>query len=30
MNMSDLWPVLILVAYVVLLRWVLPRFGVGT
>ncbi len=30
MNMSDLWPVLILVAYVVLLRWILPRFGVGT
>lgn len=30
MNISDLWPVLILVAYVVLLRWVLPRFGVGT
>lgn len=28
----DVWllPVLVIVAYVVLMRWVLPRFGVQT
>lgn len=25
-----LWPVLFFVAYIVLMRWVLPRFGVST
>lgn len=25
-----LWPVLFIAAYVVLMRWVLPRFGVQT
>lgn len=25
-----LWPVLFFVAYIVLMRWVLPRFGVAT
>lgn len=25
-----LWPVLLVAAYVVLMRWVLPRFGVQT
>jgi len=25
-----LWPVLLLAAYFVLMRWVLPRFGVQT
>jgi hypothetical protein len=25
-----LWPVLIFAAYIVLMRWVLPRFGVAT
>jgi len=25
-----LWPVLVLAGYVVLMRWVLPRFGVPT
>jgi hypothetical protein len=25
-----LWPVLILGAYIVLMRWVLPRLGVAT
>ena len=25
-----LWPVLLIAAYIVLMRWVLPRFGVQT
>jgi hypothetical protein len=25
-----LWPLLFFVAYIVLMRWVLPRFGVST
>jgi len=25
-----LWPALIFAAYIVLMRWVLPRFGVAT
>lgn len=25
-----LWPVLFIAAYIVLMRWVLPRFGVQT
>jgi hypothetical protein len=25
-----LWPVLFIAAYIVLMRWVLPRFGVPT
>ena len=25
-----LWPVLFFLAYIVLMRWVLPRFGVAT
>jgi hypothetical protein len=25
-----LWPVILLAAYIVLMRWVLPRFGVPT
>jgi hypothetical protein len=28
--MSDYWVLIILAAYVVLTRWILPRFGVGT
>ena len=28
--MSNLWPLVILAAYFVLIRWVLPRFGVMT
>jgi hypothetical protein len=29
--MSDFWPLLLLIAgYFVLMRWVLPRFGVPT
>jgi len=27
---SYLWPLLILAGYIVLMRWVLPRFGVPT
>ena len=30
MQMSDLWPIAILAVYIVLLKWVLPRFGVAT
>ncbi len=25
-----LWPVLLIAAYIVLMRWVLPRFGIQT
>lgn len=25
-----LWPVLLFAAYIVLMRWVLPRFGIPT
>jgi len=30
MNMSDYWVLLLIAAYFILLRWVLPRFGVPT
>ena len=30
MNWSELTPFLLLIAYFVVMRWVLPRFGVGT
>ncbi len=30
MNLSEWSPLLLLAAYVVVLRWVLPRFGVST
>jgi hypothetical protein len=30
MNWSELSPLLILVAYFAIMRWVLPRFGVST
>ena len=30
MSLSNIWLVAILAAYVVLLRWVLPRFGVSS
>jgi hypothetical protein len=29
-RMSELWLVAIFAAYIVLLKWVLPRFGVAT
>jgi len=28
--MSELWPILIVAAYIALMRWILPRFGVQT
>jgi len=28
--MSNLWVLAIIAAYIILLRWVLPRFGVPT
>jgi len=28
--MSELWPFLIFAAYIAVMRWVLPRFGVQT
>jgi len=28
--MSELWPILIFAAYIALMRWILPRFGVHT
>jgi len=30
MNVSDYWVVLAVAAYFVLMRWVLPKFGVST
>jgi hypothetical protein len=29
-NVGDIWPILIIVAWLALSRWVLPRLGVRT